>query len=52
MWDHQQTGPVANLYTITSIDSAVDLTIDVWVLTVATVGAGAVEAVDGGCRLG
>ena len=35
--------PIANLYTVTSIDSVVDLTIGVWVLTVATVGAGAVE---------
>ena len=35
--------PIAGLYTITSIDSAVDLTNGVWVLTVATVGAGAVE---------
>ena len=30
--------PVANLYTITSIDSAVDLTTGVWALTVATMG--------------
>ena len=30
--------PVANLYTITSKDSAADLTTGVWVLTVATVG--------------
>ena len=30
--------PVADLYTITSIDSAVDLTTGVWVLTVATMG--------------
>ena len=35
--------PVANLYTITGIDSAVDLTTGVWVLTVANVGAGGVE---------
>ena len=35
--------PIANLYTVTSIDSAVDLTIGVWVLTVATMGAGALE---------
>ena len=34
---------IANLYTVTGIDSAVDLTIDVWVLTVATVGVAAVE---------
>ena len=34
--------PIANLYTLTSIDSAVDLTIGVWVLTVATMGAGVV----------
>ena len=34
--------PIANLYTITGIDSAVDLTIGVWVLTVATMGVGAV----------
>ena len=30
--------PIANLYTVTSIDSAADLTVGVWVLTVATVG--------------
>ena len=35
--------PVANLYTITGIDSAVDLTIGVCVLTVATMGTCAVE---------
>ena len=35
--------PVANLYTITSIDSAVDLTSGVWVLTLATVRSGTVE---------
>ena len=35
--------PIVNLYTITSIDSAVDLTIGVWVLTVATMGDGLVE---------
>ena len=35
--------PISNLYTITSINSAVDLTDIVWVLTVANVGAGAVE---------
>ena len=35
--------PIASLYTVTSIDSAVDLTIGVWVLTVAAVGTGAVE---------
>ena len=35
--------PIANLYTITGIDSAVDLTTGVWVLTVVTVRAGAVE---------
>ena len=33
--------PLANLYTVTGIDSAVDLTIGVCVLTVATVGTGA-----------
>ena len=37
--------PMANLYTVTSINSAVDLTIGVWVLTVATMGVGAVEVV-------
>ena len=35
--------PIANLYTITGIDSAMDLTNGVWVLTVVTVGVGAVE---------
>ena len=35
--------PMANLYTVTSIDSAVDLTNGVCVLTVTTVGVGAVE---------
>ena len=35
--------PIANLCTITGIDSAVDLTIGVYVLTVAAIGAGAVE---------
>ena len=35
--------PVSNLYTVTGIDSAVDLTIDVLVLTVATVGEGVLE---------
>ena len=30
--------PIANLYTVTSIDSAVDLTVGVWVLKVPTVG--------------
>ena len=35
--------PIAILYIITSIDFAVDLTISVCVLTVATVGAGAVD---------
>ena len=35
--------PIANLYTSTGIDSAVDLTNGVLVLTVATVGTGAVE---------
>ena len=35
--------PMVNLYTVTGIDSAVDLTIGVWVLTGVTVGAGAVE---------
>ena len=40
--------PMANLYTVTGVDSTVDLTIGVWVLTVATMGAGAVEvAVEG-----
>ena len=34
--------PIANLYTVTSIDSAMGLTIGVLVLTVATVGVGAV----------
>ena len=33
---------IANLYTVTGIDSAVDLTNDVWMLTVATKGAGTV----------
>ena len=41
-WDFTNC-PVANLYTITSIDSAVDLTIGVWVLTVAIMGVGVVE---------
>ena len=36
---------VANLYTVTSIDAAADLTIGVWVEAVATVGLGAVGAV-------
>ena len=35
--------PVARLYTVTSMDSVADLVTGVWVLTVATVGAGAVE---------
>ena len=35
--------PVARLYTITGMDSAVDLFTGIWVLTVATVGAGVVE---------
>ena len=35
--------PIASLYTITGIDSAVDLTNGVWVLTVATMGAGVVK---------
>ena len=35
--------PIANLYTATGIDSAVDLTIGVCVLTVATVGMATVE---------
>ena len=35
--------PVANLYTMTSMDSAVDLTTGVWVEVVVTVGVGAVE---------
>ena len=35
--------PMASLYIVTSIDSAVDLTIGVCVLTVTTRGAGAVE---------
>ena len=34
---------IANLYIITGIYSAVDLTNGVWVLTVATMGVGAVE---------
>ena len=34
---------IANLYTITGIDSAVDLTDAVWMLTVATMGTGVVE---------
>ena len=37
--------PVANLYTITSIDAAVDLTTGVWVEAVATVGEGPVGVV-------
>ena len=35
--------PVANLYTITSIDVAVDLVTGIWVEVVATVGVGAAE---------
>ena len=35
--------PVANLYTITSMDVAVDLVTGIWVEVVATMGAGAVE---------
>ena len=35
--------PVANLYTVTGMDSAPHLTTGVWVLTVATMGVGAVE---------
>ena len=35
--------PMVNLYTVTSIDSAVDLTIGVCMLTVTTMGAGTVE---------
>ena len=35
--------PVAILYTVTGIDSAVDLTNGAWVLTLATMRAGAVE---------
>ena len=35
--------PVARLYTITGMNSAVDLVTGVWVLTVATVGVGVVE---------
>ena len=35
--------PIANLYTVTGIESAVDLTIGVWVLTVANMGVGAVD---------
>ena len=34
---------IVNLYTITGIDSAVDLTNGVWVLTVAIMGTGVVE---------
>ena len=34
---------VARLYTITGMESAVDLVTSVWVLTIATVGVGAVE---------
>ena len=37
--------PVANLYTITNIDAAVDLTTGVWVEAVATVGVGTVGVV-------
>ena len=40
--------PVANVYTITGIDAAVDLTIDIWVEAVPTVGVGAVWGC--GCR--
>ena len=35
--------PVAELYTITSIDVTMDLVTDIWVEVVATVGVGAVE---------
>ena len=35
--------PVANLYTITSIDVAVDLVTGIWVEVVATVWVGAAE---------
>ena len=35
--------PVANLYTVTSIDVAVDLVSGIWVEVVATVGVGAAE---------
>ena len=35
--------PVANLYTMTGMDSAVDLATGVWVEVVATVGVGAIE---------
>ena len=37
--------PVANLYIVTSIDAAADLTTGVWVEAVATVGLGAVGIV-------
>ena len=36
--------PVARLYTVIGIDSVSDLVTDIWVLTVLTVEAGAVEA--------
>ena len=35
--------PIGNVYTVTGIDSAADLTISVCVLTVATLGVGAVD---------
>ena len=35
--------PVANVYTMTGMDSAVDLATGVWVEVVATVGVGAIE---------
>ena len=35
--------PMANLYTVISLESAVDLTFGIWVLTVATKGAGVVD---------
>ena len=38
--------PVANLYTVTSIDATVDLTTGIWVEAVSTVGVCAVGAVE------
>ena len=35
--------PIASLYTVTGIESAIDVTIGVWVLRVATMGVGVVE---------
>ena len=43
--------PIANLYTIISIDSAMALPLGVWVLTVASKGVGAVEVWVGGVGL-